>query len=140
MEKYRLTSISATKTLAETLAKSARIGDVFFLKGDLGSGKTTFARFFINSFFDKEQEVTSPTFNILQLYEAPEFTIWHFDLYRLKNISEVAELGIDEAFTSGVSLIEWPEIAESLLPKNRIEVNLSYDGEFRTASVEIISA
>lgn len=120
-----LHSIADTEKFARYLAPQIRIGDIIELKGDLGAGKTTLAKSIITSLCKAETEVTSPTFNIVQLYDAPNFTIWHFDLYRLKNPGELVEIGIDEALGNGVCLIEWPEIAESLLPKEKLVINLS---------------
>jgi tRNA threonylcarbamoyladenosine biosynthesis protein TsaE len=106
---YPLTSEKDTKLLAESLAKTAEKGDVIFLKGGVGAGKSTFSRFFIQFFLGTEEEVPSPTFTIVQTYLTKDFTIWHFDLYRLNHSEEVFELGIEDAFYGGVSLVEWPE-------------------------------
>jgi tRNA threonylcarbamoyl adenosine modification protein YjeE len=113
-----------TEQLAKQLALLLKSGDVVELTGDLGSGKTTFAQFLIRHIVGEEVEVTSPTFNLVQLYDAPGFTIWHFDLYRLKSSHELFEIGLDEALDSGVSLIEWPQIAANLLPKEKLTIKL----------------
>lgn len=104
-----LTDEKATHSLAKTLANQAILGDVYLLEGDLGSGKTSFARSFIRSFGCDKEEVPSPTFTVLQQYPLKEYMIWHYDLYRLKDPSELEELGIDDAFREGISLIEWPD-------------------------------
>jgi len=106
---YPLTGEEDTKLLAESLAKIAEKGDVIFLKGGIGAGKSTFSRFFIQFFLGTEAEIPSPTFTIVQTYLTKDFTIWHFDLYRLNHSEEVFELGIEDAFYGGVSLVEWPE-------------------------------
>ena len=120
-----LSSLSDTETLAGKIAALLEAGDVVELTGDLGAGKTTFAKFMIRHLLGVQTEVTSPTFNIVQLYDAPAFTIWHFDLYRLKSPHELVEIGLDEALNSGVSLIEWSEIASDFLPNERLIVKLS---------------
>ena len=120
-----LNSLEDTDKLAATLAPLFASGDVVELQGDLGAGKTTLAKAIIRKLAGADTEVTSPTFNLVQLYDTPAFTIWHFDLYRLKSAHELVEIGLDEALDSGVSLIEWPEIAAHMLPKERLVVKLS---------------
>lgn len=120
-----LNSLAETDYFAAKLAKNIAVGDVIALQGDLGAGKTALAKCIINHLVSEPVEVTSPTFNLVQLYETPEFIIWHFDLYRLKSAGELIEIGLDEALTNGVSLIEWPEIAEHYLPKEKLVINLS---------------
>lgn len=110
------------------MAASAGVGSVFCLKGDLGAGKTEFARGFIRA-LSGDVAVASPTFNLVKIYETPGFPIWHFDLYRLKNAAELEELGLSEALIQAVSLIEWPEIAEGMLPRERVEVEIKDEGE-----------
>lgn len=129
--KVEIKNIEQTVVLAETLAKLVKKGDVIELRGDLGAGKTTFARYFINSLLGEDQEVLSPTFNLVHPYDTKLFTIWHFDLYRLENASEAEELGIYDAFDDGVSLIEWPEIIGDILPNNRLLLNLLCEGDDR---------
>lgn len=103
------------------LAQELVAGDCVTLHGPLGAGKSTLARAVIQ-YLSEEQEVPSPTFTLVQTYNAPEFTIWHYDLYRLEHPSELAELAIDEALGQGVCLIEWPEIALPFLPSEWLEV------------------
>ena len=114
---------AATAALAARLAALARPGDVIALKGELGAGKTTFARAFIAAGGSRE-EVPSPTFTLVQLYERGDATIWHFDCYRLRDPEEAWELGIEDAFHDGISLIEWPERLGALLPARRLEITL----------------
>lgn len=120
----------ATERLAEQLAALARPGDVIALHGDLGAGKTRFARAFIGH-LSGETEVPSPTFTLVQTYEAPIGAIWHFDLYRLTAPEEAIELGLEEAFDAGISLIEWPERLGPSLPENRLDIVLDFDGAAR---------
>jgi tRNA threonylcarbamoyl adenosine modification protein YjeE len=100
---------------------------VIALLGDLGSGKTTFARFFIESILlDKTQKITSPTFNIIHTYDTKKGPVWHIDLYRITDPSEVPELGLLEAMEDSICLIEWPEILLThTTPKTLIAVDLS---------------
>jgi len=114
----------ATAALAARVAAEARRGDVIALKGDLGIGKTSFARAFIRSRSGRDEEVPSPTFTLVQVYEPPGIPVWHFDLYRLRHPEEVWELGIEEAWAEAVTLIEWPERLGPLLPARRLEIAL----------------
>jgi len=120
---------SATAALAARIAELAERCDIIALKGDLGSGKTTFARAFIRARSNQEDEVPSPTFTLVQVYE-PEFSaspaVWHFDLYRLCVPEEAWELGIEDAFDEGISLIEWPERLGPLLPPRRLQIALEF--------------
>lgn len=126
MAAFDLPDEAATAALAARIAAQARTGDVIALKGDLGVGKTSFARAFIRARGDAAEEVPSPTFTFLQVYEAGGATVWHFDLYRLGASEEAWELGIEEAFAGGISLIEWPERLGSLLPRRRLEIALAF--------------
>lgn len=131
-------NLEQTAQVAHTLARALRPQDVVLLKGDLGAGKTTFARYLIQSFFPEIRYVPSPTFNLVLTYAAEEelnslgsagMRIWHFDLYRLRQYSEVYELGILEAFAQGISIIEWPQIIMSSLPEfpeNYLEIELLF--------------
>ncbi len=123
--------------LAKKLAKNAKKGDIFGLDGTLGSGKSFFARAFINSLSNKEIDVTSPTFNLLNLYEINnKITIYHFDLYRLKDEEELYNLGIQDAFINGITLVEWPEIAQNLFNDNYIRIDIKIkEGEKRMVKI-----
>lgn len=126
---------------AENMAKQIKCGNIILLNGDLGSGKTFFSNAFINYFNKIEnreiEQITSPTFNIVKTYKTNNFMIYHFDLYRIKNIEEVYELDIEDAFEN-VSLIEWPDIVKDVLPKSGV-INVSIrivDGGYRLVSVD----
>jgi tRNA threonylcarbamoyladenosine biosynthesis protein TsaE len=121
-----LPSEAATAALAVRLAAIARPGDIIALTGDLGAGKTAFARAFIRARCTADEEVPSPTFTLLQAYPDADTSIWHFDLYRLTSADEAWELGIEEAFASGISLIEWPDRLGRLLPAHRLEITLEF--------------
>lgn len=114
---------AATATLAARVAGLARPGDVIALKGELGAGKTTFARAFIRA-RGGDEDVPSPTFTLVQVYELGDAAVWHFDAYRLRDPEEAWELGIEDAFAGGISLIEWPERLQPLLPARRLEIAL----------------
>jgi tRNA threonylcarbamoyladenosine biosynthesis protein TsaE len=124
MPVFELPDEPATAALAAQIAALARPGDVIALKGELGAGKTSFARAFIHARAGRDEIVPSPTFTLLQAYDFPDVTIWHFDCFRLRDPEEAWELGIEDAFRDGVSLIEWPERLGSLLPARRLQITL----------------
>jgi tRNA threonylcarbamoyladenosine biosynthesis protein TsaE len=130
---------AATAALASRVAALVVPGDIIALKGDLGAGKTSFARAFIRARSDAHEEVPSPTFTLVQIYQTDSVAIWHFDLYRLDAAEEAWELGIEEAFASGVSLIEWPERLASLLPQRRLEITLDFGDRPQTRRAFLIS-
>ena len=123
-------SLEETRSLASKLALGAKRGDCYCLSGDLGAGKTEFARSFIRARMGAEVKVTSPTFNILQIYEA-DIPIYHFDLYRLKSEGELMEIGLEEALEKGICLIEWPQVAETVLPAERVNIHIDILDENR---------
>jgi len=99
----------ATDRFARTLAPRLGPGDVLLLEGPIGAGKTHFARALILALLPVPEEVPSPTFTLVQVYDAPGFAIWHADLYRLTHPDEAVELGLAEAFDTALCLVEWPE-------------------------------
>lgn len=121
-----LADSAATDRLAAAVAALARPGDVILLKGDLGTGKTRFARGFIAARAGHALDVPSPTFTLVQTYELPGGAVWHFDLYRLERPQDAAELGLDEAFADGISLVEWPDRLGGAIPADRLEIALAY--------------
>jgi tRNA threonylcarbamoyl adenosine modification protein YjeE len=109
--------------LAQLLALKVRVGDVVALHGDLGAGKTTFARALIRALMgDGDHEVPSPTFTLSQLYRADRIAVVHFDMYRLAGVDEAHEIGLDAAMDEGLSIIEWPERVAELLPAQRFDI------------------
>jgi len=130
-----LPDLEATAALGAELAERARPGDVIALWGDLGAGKSELARAFIRAVLGPDEEVPSPTFTLVQTYDFPEATVWHFDLYRLEHPEDALELDIEEAFASGICLIEWPERLGPYLPQKRLDVRLTLDGNCRQAVI-----
>lgn len=114
--------------LAASLARVCRHGDCLLLRGDLGAGKTAFCRGVIQALSPEATEIVSPTFTLVQTYPVNEgLMIWHYDLYRLKNAHEIEEIGLDEALQSGITLIEWPEVAQDRLPDHALEITIRMD-------------
>jgi tRNA threonylcarbamoyladenosine biosynthesis protein TsaE len=123
----------ATARLGRDLAAVARPGDSILLEGPIGAGKSTLARAFIRARMGRDEEVPSPTFTLVQVYEAAGVEIWHADLYRLGHPDEVWELGLDTAFDSAICLIEWPDRLGRHLPPGALHVRLASRGEGREA-------
>lgn len=135
MQKVFYSSSEAeTATVARRLAAITKPGDIWALNGTLGVGKSVFARAFIQA-LTGAKEVPSPTFTLVQMYVAPEFDIYHYDLYRLKRADEIFELGVEEAFYTGVSLVEWPEKMGAFAPRNMWTVSIRTDGERRVIKI-----
>lgn len=126
VQEMMLADEGATAALARRLAAQVRIGDVIALRGDLGAGKTSFARAFIGALLGEPEEVPSPTFTLVQTYDSPIGTVWHFDLYRLERPGEVVELGLDDALSHGIVLIEWPDRLQDLIPPDRLDLSLDF--------------
>ena len=124
MVNYIFNSKSENDTLsfAKKFASKLNKKDVIVLSGDLGSGKTKFTEGIL-SFFGLENEISSPTFTIVNEYQTPKFPIYHFDVYRLADTSEFYEIGGDEYFDNGVCLIEWGELINEALPKKYIHIS-----------------
>lgn len=129
---------AATSGLGARLAPLLRPGDAVLLSGALGVGKSTLARGLIRALTTPEEEVPSPTFTLVQAYEADP-PLAHFDLYRLTRPTEVFELGIEDALDHGAILVEWPErlgdLRETALGESRLELSLAEHGGGRVATV-----
>lgn len=130
MTKQMIENEAALLPLAQKLAATLTRGDVVFLSGDLGAGKTALARNLIRVMTAQAAlDVPSPTFTLVQTYDTAQGTIWHFDLYRLKNPEEIIELGWEEARVEGILLVEWPERLGTLKPRNRLEIAITGSGD-----------
>jgi tRNA threonylcarbamoyladenosine biosynthesis protein TsaE len=128
---------TATEQLGASLAARLKPGDLIGLKGELGAGKTTLARAILRAATnDPGLIVPSPTFTLVEVYETPAGTYWHFDLYRLETPEQVFELGWEDARADGIVLLEWPERLGPLLPKH-LSVTLEIDGDGRRALLDV---
>ncbi|HYD30900.1 MAG TPA: tRNA (adenosine(37)-N6)-threonylcarbamoyltransferase complex ATPase subunit type 1 TsaE [Azospirillaceae bacterium] len=122
---FELRDEAATERLAHRLGRVLAPGDVIALRGDLGAGKTAFARALIRSLTHADEDVPSPTFTLVQTYDTDRGAVWHFDLYRLSSPDEAIELGWDEV-PVGIALVEWPDRLGRLLPAGRLDLTLSF--------------
>ena len=138
-ENVVLTSEAEMDAFAQRYAAEAVPGMVITLSGDLGMGKSTFARAFIRALCGAETDVPSPTFTLVQRYDGPDFPVFHCDLYRLERAEDILELGLEEGFDAGVTLVEWPEIASEFLPNTRIELSISHGEGERGRVVEVVN-
>ncbi len=124
-----LKSLEETQNFSQKISNIASDGDIIFLYGEIGSGKTTFTRFFINHLENKNNiknsNIPSPTFNIVYDYDVKNIKISHYDLYRLKSYEEVYQLGIFEELKNQIKIIEWPELIEPK-PIDRIDIIFKY--------------
>ncbi|HEY1630929.1 MAG TPA: tRNA (adenosine(37)-N6)-threonylcarbamoyltransferase complex ATPase subunit type 1 TsaE [Rhizomicrobium sp.] len=119
-----LPDLRATEALGARIAAQLRMGDAVALEGDLGAGKTALARAVLQA-LGVTEDVPSPTFTLVQVYETPGLTVSHFDLYRIKQESELDELGFDDALATGAALIEWPERAPHRIPGDALHIRLA---------------
>ena len=136
--KYTLSELTI---LINKISKKLKIGNVIYLKGDLGSGKTAIAKILIQNLFKRYKKkrpiVTSPTFNIVQYYLVnKQMIIAHYDLYRLKKSSDINNIGLYDLEDKMISIIEWPELIINK-HKNRIEIKLSYTKKDNERNVSI---
>jgi len=135
-------SLFISKSEKETLkyaaqfAQSLKQGDIVALHGTLGTGKTVFSKGIIQALCHTNTDVPSPTFTIVQSYDSEKGPLYHFDFYRLKSPEEGYEIGIEDAFTDGICLIEWPEKIGSLLPQKHIDVFLSIQDNMHCIQME----
>ena len=139
-DKINLSSEKKTEELASKFLKKIKPGDIVFVYGEMGVGKTTFIRYLINGLQKQNNlkitEVTSPTFNILNQYEINQFKVNHYDLFRIKSSEEIKNLDLFDDIMNSILLIEWPQIIEKK-PKDLIELNFEYGKDDQTRSVQI---
>lgn len=131
-----------TANLAKKFSKFLKKGDIVFLYGEIGVGKTTFIRHLINNYQKKKNvpltEILSPTFNLLHEYEIKDFIIQHYDLFRLKNIEETKSIGLLENSQNALTLVEWPEKIKNK-PKKRIDLKFEYSKNIKKRFLTIKS-
>tara|TARA_B100000029_G_scaffold510702_1_gene602806 strand:- start:1128 stop:1583 length:456 start_codon:yes stop_codon:yes gene_type:complete len=136
----RLKSLEDTIKFSKNISNLINSGDVIFLYGNIGVGKTTFTRFLINHLENKNgiksSDVLSPTFNILYEYDVGNTKIFHYDLYRIKSDKDILQLGMFETLKNHIKIIEWPELIK-LKPKNRIDIFFNYSKSMDSREVKV---
>jgi len=128
-QSIRLVDEAATARLGVAVATTLCVGEAVCLSGSLGAGKSTLARALIRALTTPEEEVPSPTFTLVQTYDAAGFALAHFDLYRLSDPDEIYELGLEEALDGGAAIIEWPERLEGRLPGDRLDIEIDFEAD-----------
>lgn len=138
---YLSKSEEDTKAFARQLSASLSVGDVVYLHGDLGAGKSVFARSAIRSLLgDEGLDVPSPTFTLVQIYEAKQCPVYHFDLYRIEDSEEVFELGWEDALAGGITIVEWPERLGGYGVDPTMDITISnVDGHSNARHIEVKS-
>ena len=136
----QLKSLKDTQNFSKNISKILSVGDIIFLYGELGTGKTTFVRFFINCLESKNKiensDVLSPTFNIVYDYNVGNIKILHYDLYRLKSYKDISQLGMFETSNDHIKIIEWPELIKPK-PKDRLDILFKYSKGMNSREVKI---
>ncbi len=139
-DKIELSSEKNTEELAAKFLNKIKPGDIIFLHGEIGVGKTTFVRYLVNRFQKENKlditEVTSPTFNLLSEYQINQIKINHYDLFRLKSSEEINNLDLFGDSKNSITLIEWPQMIKEK-PKNLIELFFEYEKNHQTRSIQI---
>ena len=137
----QLKSLEDTQNFSKNISKIISAGDIIFLYGEIGVGKTTFVRFFINHLESKNgiknSDVLSPTFNIVYDYDVKDIKILHYDLYRIKNYKDIFQLGMFETSKEHIKIVEWPELIKPK-PRDRIDILFKYSQLTDSRKVEII--
>ena len=137
----QLNSLEDTQNFSKNISKIISAGDIVFLYGEIGVGKTTFVRFFINHLENKNgvknSDVLSPTFNIVYDYDVGNLKIFHYDLYRLKNYKDISQLGMFETSQDCIKIVEWPELIKQK-PENRIDILFQYSKLIDSRKIKIV--
>ena len=137
----QLKSLEDTQSFSKNISKIISGGDIIFLYGEIGVGKTTFVRFFIHYLESKNgmknSDILSPTFNIVYDYDIGNIKILHYDLYRLKNYKDISQLGMFETSNDSIKIVEWPELIESK-PKDRVDIQFQYSKLMDSRKVKIV--
>tara|TARA_Y100000389_G_scaffold22149_1_gene18986 strand:+ start:1232 stop:1678 length:447 start_codon:yes stop_codon:yes gene_type:complete len=140
--KIDISSKKKTEEVAKKINSKLKPGNILFLYGEMGVGKTTFVKFLINDFQlkfnEKLTEVTSPTFNIMNEYKINELTIKHYDLYRLKSTEELNNFNLFEKNDKSILLIEWPEIIKKK-PYSLIELSFEYENDYQNRFIKVLN-
>ncbi len=140
MNTYISKSEKDTINFAKDFAKNLKVGDIIVLSGELGSGKTKFVQGILEN-FGMANEISSPTFTIVNEYNSPTINIYHFDVYRLEDSDEFYAIGGDEYFSKGICIIEWGEMIEDVLPKPYTKITFSKNNDdvnYRELKIEKI--
>lgn len=140
MDTYISKSEEDTINFAKNFAKNLKVGDIIVLSGELGSGKTKFVQGILEN-FGMANEISSPTFTIVNEYNSPTINIYHFDVYRLEDSDEFYAIGGDEYFSQGICIIEWGEMIEDVLPKPYTKITFSKNNDdvnYRELKIEKI--
>ena len=136
----QLKSLEDTKKFSKNISRIINKGDIIFLYGEIGVGKTTFVRFFINYLESKNKiknsDVLSPTFNIVYDYNVGDKKILHYDLYRLKNYNDISQLGMFETSDNHIKIIEWPELIKPK-PKDRVDILFQYSKSINSREIKV---
>jgi tRNA threonylcarbamoyladenosine biosynthesis protein TsaE len=133
----------ATDTLAERIAEVLEPGDTILIDGPIGAGKSHFCRAAIRHLLDRDgrqEDIPSPTFTLVQTYETGAGEVWHSDLYRLTDVSQVLELGLEEAFSSAIVLVEWPDRLGALAPRDALRISLTPTEEAEARRVTLLAS
>ena len=137
INKVNISKLSSLDNFAKNLSVKITIPFVILLSGTLGTGKTTFVKYFINNLLGTDDiDVNSPTFNILQIYDRSNITIYHYDFYRVSDENELINLDLEYALRNTITIIEWPDIARNFINsivkhEDQIDLHLFFDGKDR---------
>ena len=139
-KKIYLSSENEIQKLTKKILTKLKFGDIIFLYGEIGVGKTTFVRYLVNELQKKNKiklsQVTSPTFNLLNEYKINDFKIIHYDLFRLESSKELKNLNLFEDRSKAITLVEWPQLLEKKI-KNVKKIIFNYENNFQKRSVQI---